>query len=123
MSTLVPALDTVTSLAQAPQPASDVPSAHVVQFYKERQQLIDSLTGLVGPALSHGDAAIVVATKELREGLAKRLNQRRLDVTKATREGRYVSREARESRTCLALRKTRRTKPVRFHVLDERSLS
>jgi PAS domain S-box-containing protein len=97
MSTLVPALDTTTPLAPAQQPEADASHVHVVQFYKERQGLLDSLTDLLGSALSHGEAAIVVAAKELREGLENGLSRRRIDTAKAAREGRYVPLDAHET--------------------------
>jgi len=58
MSTLVPALETPTPrLAPTQQRRPADRAAHVVQFYKENELLLDSLSGLVAPALSHGDVA------------------------------------------------------------------
>jgi signal transduction histidine kinase len=70
---------------------------HAVQFYAEDSFLLDELSRFVGAALVAGDAAIVIATKTHREGLADRLQSRGLDVTPAIVQGRYVSLDAIET--------------------------
>jgi PAS domain S-box-containing protein len=98
MSTLVDTLDTTTTaLAPIHQPRADNRPVHLVQFYREREPLLDSLSGFVGAALAQGGAAVVVALQERRDGLAKRLRQRGLDISKAVRAGRYVWLDARET--------------------------
>jgi len=72
-------------------------SGHVVQFYSEDSFLLDSLSQFVGAALVSGDTAIIIATCEHRANLAQRLSNRGLNVSKATREGRYVALDAAES--------------------------
>ena len=47
-------------------------SAHVVQFYGEDEYLLDELSRFVGTALGAGEAAVVIATKEHRDGLGRR---------------------------------------------------
>jgi signal transduction histidine kinase len=71
--------------------------AHVVQFYGEDGFLLDDLSRFVGTALGAGDAAIVIATQEHRNGLTKRLKARGLDPAKAVAQGRYFSLDAAET--------------------------
>ncbi|HEX9987628.1 MAG TPA: ATP-binding protein [Chloroflexia bacterium] len=71
--------------------------AHRVQFYDDDAFLLDELSRSIGSALGAGDSAIVIATKEHREGLAQRLEARGLDITRAAGEGRYVSLDAAET--------------------------
>jgi PAS domain S-box-containing protein len=81
-----------------PQPTNHAERlSHVVQFYGEDESLLDALTRFTGGALGAGDAAIVVATSSHREGLTHRLKARGLDITRAAREGRYVSLDAVEA--------------------------
>ncbi|MBD0327572.1 MAG: MEDS domain-containing protein, partial [Pyrinomonadaceae bacterium] len=70
---------------------------HFVQFYETDGFLLDSLSGYVGTALNTGDAAIVIATKARRDGLAARLQQNGLDLAAATVSGKYVSLDAAET--------------------------
>jgi hypothetical protein len=66
------------------------PRGHAVQFYRTDGQLFDLLTRFIGTALVVGDAAIVIATRAHRDGLAKRLRARGMEATLArfTRDGR-----------------------------------
>ena len=81
-----------------PQAASGTPSsAHSVHFYEDDIFLVESLSNLVGQALVMGDAAIVIATSEHREELAKRLKERGLDLEVAAKQGRYCSLDAAET--------------------------
>jgi PAS domain S-box-containing protein len=75
------------------------PSGHVVQFYADDTFLLDALSRFIGTALGGGDAAIVIATKEHRDGLAQRLKERGLDLNKAHAHGRYVTLDAAETLT------------------------
>lgn len=70
---------------------------HVVQFYSEDKSLIETLGRFIGSALEAGDAAIVVATKTHRDGLAQQLESRGLNVASAIEEGRYVPLDAAET--------------------------
>jgi len=74
-------------------------AAHTVQFYGEDTFLLDGLSRFIGTALGAGDAAIVIATKAHRDGLAQRLKARGLDVARAAKEGRYVAIDAAETLT------------------------
>lgn len=68
---------------------------HAVQFYSNDGYLLDLLTRYVGAALVSGDAAIVLATRTHRDGLAKRLGARGFDVAVPRDQGRYVALDAR----------------------------
>ena len=72
-------------------------SEHFVQFYEADEFLLNSLGGFIGTALSAGEAAIVVATKEHREQLEARLREKGLDVTSAVESGQLVMRDAAET--------------------------
>jgi signal transduction histidine kinase len=73
------------------------PCAHAVQFYDDDAFLLDELSRFIGAALAAGEAGIVVATREHREGLAQRLRQRGVDVAHAVEQGRYVALDAAET--------------------------
>jgi signal transduction histidine kinase/ActR/RegA family two-component response regulator len=70
---------------------------HFVQFYETDTFLLDSLSGFVGTGLGEGDACIVVATGEHREGLDERLQRYGLDVAAAVASGQYISLDAGET--------------------------
>jgi signal transduction histidine kinase len=71
--------------------------AHVVQFYGQDGFLIDELSRFIGTALRTGESAVVIATMEHRDGLARKLKAQGLDTTKAFAQGRYVSLDAAET--------------------------
>jgi signal transduction histidine kinase len=71
--------------------------AHVVQFYGDDGFLLDELSRFIGTALGAGDAALVIATKEHRDGLARRLKMWGLDTNCAVATGRYVALDAAET--------------------------
>jgi signal transduction histidine kinase/ActR/RegA family two-component response regulator len=70
---------------------------HFVQFYEADGFLLNSLSGFIGSAIKSGDGAIVLATKEHRDGLDELLEANGLDVTSAKTSGRYVSLDAAET--------------------------
>ncbi len=86
-----------TSLAAAPQFPSNEQTAHTVQFYSEDNVLLNEVSRFIGTALGAGDAAIVIATPAHREGLAQRLSQRGLDISRMASEGRFVALDAAET--------------------------
>ena len=91
---------TEASLLPSAKNASPAPlnhSPHSVQFYFEDRQLIEGLAGLVATALVSGDAAIVIATEDHREALARELKDRDLNVTRAIASGRFVCLNASET--------------------------
>lgn len=67
---------------------------HSVQFYGDDAFLLDELSQFIGSALGAGGVGIVVASKEHRDRLAQQLRRRGIDVTLATKQGRYVSLDA-----------------------------
>ncbi|PYX91134.1 MAG: hypothetical protein DMG71_20930 [Acidobacteria bacterium] len=70
---------------------------HVVQFYAEDGFLLEGLSRFIGTALGAGDAAVVVATKAHRDGLAERLRARGFNTASAIRRGRLVLLDAVET--------------------------
>jgi signal transduction histidine kinase len=71
--------------------------AHVVQFYGDDGFLLDELSRFIGTALGAGEAALVIATKEHRDGLARKLKMWGLDTNWAVAQGRYVALDAAET--------------------------
>jgi signal transduction histidine kinase len=69
----------------------------VVQFYGEDTFLLDELSRFIGTALGAGEAAVVIATEEHRDGLNQRLQACGLDTAKAIGQGRYVTLDAAET--------------------------
>jgi signal transduction histidine kinase len=70
-------------------------STHSVQFYQDETFFIDELTRFIGTALVAGDATVVIATKEHRDGLAQGLRSRGFDVRNAS--DRFVMLDASET--------------------------
>jgi PAS domain S-box-containing protein len=71
--------------------------AHAVQFYAEDASLLDGLGRFIGSVIGAGDAAVVIATKAHRDGLAQRLQASGLDVAVAQKRGRFVALDAAET--------------------------
>ena len=80
-----------TPLVQPPDWSSIGTRGHAVQFYPTDGHLLDLLSRFVGTALVTGDVGIVIATREHRDGLARRLKARGLDVSVARKQGRYIA--------------------------------
>ena len=72
-------------------------TAHVVQFYGEDRFLLDELSRFIGNALGAGKPAVVIATREHREGLNERLRASGLDPARAVAQGRYLPLDAAET--------------------------
>src|SRR3984957_6679832 len=72
-------------------------TAHVVQFYGEDRFLLDELSRFIGSALGAGKPAVVIATREHREGLNERLRASGLDPARAVAQGRYLPLDAAET--------------------------
>lgn len=75
----------------------DLDSPHSVQLYSDDAFLLDALSWFIGSALASGDAAVVIASADHRQGLAERLKERGLDPAVALRQGRYVELDAAET--------------------------
>ena len=86
-----------TSIAPPPNFGDHDLHAHVAQFYGDDAFLLESLSRFIGTALGAGDAAIVIATPDHRDGLARILKSRGLDTSSALRAGRYLSLDAAET--------------------------
>ena len=84
-------------LAQPVDWSSIGPKGHAVQFYPTDGHLLDLLARFIGTALVTGDVGIVIATREHRDGLARRLKSRGFDVAVARRQGRYLALDAKET--------------------------
>jgi signal transduction histidine kinase len=78
-----------------PQPVAHW--GHSVQFYGEDSSLLDELSRFIGTELVAGDAAVVIATKAHRDGLAQRLQSRGFDTATAVEQGRYIALDAAET--------------------------
>ena len=89
--------------AMSPQFPTHEQRAHTVQFYSEDQVLLDEVSRFIGTALGAGDAAIVIATPAHREGLAQRLSQSGLDISRLATEGRFVALDAAETLSKITL--------------------
>lgn len=72
-------------------------SAHFVQFYETDTFLVNSLKGFISTGLNEGDACIVVARKEHREGLERLLQTHGVDLAAARSSGQYISLDASET--------------------------
>jgi signal transduction histidine kinase len=71
--------------------------AHAVQFYGEDGFLLDELSRFIGTSLGAGKSAVVIATRDHRDGLSRRLKAFGLDTTNAVVQGRYVVLDAAET--------------------------
>jgi MEDS: MEthanogen/methylotroph, DcmR Sensory domain len=92
--TAVPQKKSGASFVRPPDWSSIGACGHAVQFYPSDGHLLDLLSRFVGTALITGDVAIVIATREHRDGLAARLKARGFDVNVARRQGRYIALDA-----------------------------
>jgi DNA-binding NarL/FixJ family response regulator len=70
---------------------------HEVQFYSQDAVFLESATRFLAAALKTGHAAIVVATKPLRDSLLQGLKAQGTDVDTAVQQGAYVSLDAAET--------------------------
>ncbi len=86
-----------TTLAPIAHWHDNDPNGHIVQFYTDDDFLLDAVSRFVGTALGAGDAAVVVATEQHREGLRQRLESRGFDLDRALEQGRYVALDAAET--------------------------
>ena len=63
---------------------------HVVQFYADDEDLLDSLSVLFGNTLAAGEILVAVVTQPHREELVNRLIANGIDLVQATAEGRFA---------------------------------
>ena len=95
--------DTAMYPGAPPQFPTHEQRAHTVGFYSKDQVLLDEVSRFIGTALGAGDAAIVIATPAHREGLAQRLTQSGLDISRLATEGRFVALDAAETLSKITL--------------------
>jgi signal transduction histidine kinase len=99
MSTINTLQSNTTALAPVANWNDHNLSGHVVQFYGEDDFLLDELSRFIGTALGAGEAAVVIATEDHRDGLARRLQAWGLDTARAVAHGRYFVCDAAETLT------------------------
>jgi signal transduction histidine kinase len=76
---------------------ADLVCDHDVQFYCNDEFLLDSLLPFISNTLQTGGAAVVVATKSHRDGLAHRLESGGIGLVEAVQQRRYVALDAAET--------------------------
>jgi len=74
--------------------AEGAPHGHEVLLYSDDTVLLDGFTRFVAAALKAGNAAIVLATKSLRDSLVQRLKAEGVDADGALQQGTYVPLDA-----------------------------
>ncbi len=79
-----------------PTTPAAISPAHSVQFYGDDGRFLDELSQFLGGALGAGGAVIVVATQAHRDGLARRLKMRGLDIATLIIRKRYIALDAAE---------------------------
>ena len=79
------------------QSSADLLCAHDVQFYCSDEFLLESLVPFISNTLQKRGAAVIVATKAHRDGLAHRLESRGVGLSEAVQQGRYVALDAAET--------------------------
>lgn len=68
--------------------------AHVVHFYADDADLINTVGGYAAAAIGGGDATLIIATRNHREALAAHLDAAGIDVAEAGRSGTLVTIDA-----------------------------
>ena len=91
--TTIQEIEPVPPIAKWPAPLR----SHTVQFYREDAFLLDEISRFIGTALGAGDAALVIATEDHREGLIQRLKSKGLNTAMAIKQGRFVLLDAAET--------------------------
>lgn len=72
-------------------------AGHVVQFYEDEAVLMDGCAKFIGAALGARDAAVVIATRDHREGITSRLRAAGIDTAQARHQTRMVMLDAEET--------------------------
>src|SRR5215204_5879990 len=70
---------------------------HFVQFYEDDAYLENAVVGYIAAGLENGEGAVVIATREHRVAIAKKLKARGIDLVKARADGQYVAADAAET--------------------------
>ena len=74
--------------------STQFPGTHSVQVYERDSDLIKSVAAMLAASLAFGDSALVVATPEHRDQLARELGTLAVDLSRCAAEGRYVALDA-----------------------------
>src|SRR3984893_4718322 len=90
----IPGMDYSQSRAQKGSWLRQAGHQHGVQFYSQDKFLLKELSSYVGAALRAGDAAVVVATEQHRDGLLQGLTAQGLDISALLADGRFVALDA-----------------------------
>jgi MEDS: MEthanogen/methylotroph, DcmR Sensory domain len=87
--------DTVTTGIEVPKAAR---GGHVVLFYRDEEELADSVSKFLLPAVTDADGtAIVIATPEHRRSFGERLGDAGVDVAAVRARGSYLEFDANET--------------------------
>lgn len=70
---------------------------HFVQFYRDESVLIDAVAGFIAEGLQTVEGGIVIATKEHREALERRLEKQGIDLAALRARSQYVPLDAEET--------------------------
>ncbi len=89
--------ESFTSLAPDLPRETETTRCHEVQFYSNHGLLLARVTYFIGAALTAGNAAIVFATKNHRDGLFRELKAQGVDIDALTQRGAYISLDATET--------------------------
>jgi anti-anti-sigma factor len=98
--------------APAAAATADLAHAHLVEFYEEDESLAESVRDWLAPALTAGDAALVVATGTHRRRFEQALVASGIDLPAAAAHGRYIGLDAEE--TLSQFMRDGRPVPARF---------
>jgi len=74
--------------------STQFPGVHSVEIYDRDRDLIKSVTTMVATSLSFGDSALIVATPEHRDQLARELISFGIDLSQCIQDGRYTALDA-----------------------------
>jgi CheY-like chemotaxis protein len=88
------------------------PDCHEVLFYSDDTVLLDRITRFIATALKAGNAAIVLATKQHRDSLLRRLKAEGVDTDGALEHGTYISLDAADTLSTIMVNDM--PDPVRF---------
>ncbi|HEV8378956.1 MAG TPA: ATP-binding protein [Tepidisphaeraceae bacterium] len=70
---------------------------HFVQFYEDDAFLEDSVAGYVGTGMENDEGAVVIATRDHRVAIAKKLKARGINLNEARANGQYIALDAGET--------------------------
>src|SRR5215212_2080004 len=70
---------------------------HFVQFYEDDSFLIESVAGYVGIGLEAGEGSVIIATRDHRIAIQKKLKARGINLAAARASGQFVALDAAET--------------------------